>query len=142
MANLALPEKKWFPLNVNGMFSWYCGGLTHCHAHVLAWKRAAFIAACAFSPTLEGFPDCAAGFGCPFPSQNECLENEEQGWRACVSWLCGKLCLPGEIACFGAASLVLAGKDMSPKVLPGLGRNPRDVFAAYLQPNYSCIVFI
>lgn len=142
MAKLALPEKKWFPLNVNGMFSWHCGGLTRCRAHVLAWKRAAFIAPRAFSPTLEGFPERAARFDCPFPSQNECPENEEQGWRACVSQLCGELCLPSETAFFGAASSVLAGKDTSPKVLPGSGRNPRDVFTASLQPNYSRIVFI
>lgn len=59
-----------------------------------------------------------------------------------MSRLCGELCLASETTFFGAASSVLAGKDVSPKVLFGLGRNRRDVFTASLQPNYSRIVFI
>lgn len=54
MANLALLEKKWFPLNVNGMFSWHCGGLTRCRAHVLAWKKSSLYRTTRFLPNSGG----------------------------------------------------------------------------------------
>lgn len=69
MADLALPEKKRFPPNVDGVFSWRCRGPTCCRARVLAWKRAAFIALCAFPLTPEGFPNCAARFDVLFPAK-------------------------------------------------------------------------
>lgn len=141
VADLALPEKKRFPPNVNGTFSWCCGGRTRRHARIPAWGRAAFITPCAFSPTLEGFPDRAARIDVLFPAKTSVWKT-----RSGADVPAG----PGSAASFACLSRSLAlgphpqrsgGRTRSPKVPPGSGRNPRDVSAASLRPNYSRIFF-